>query len=341
MINNKQKIKDALVSLNNLNGDKILFIVNSQNKIIGSLTDGDIRRGFINGFKLEDFVGCISNKNPLTINKNEYKLEDIKKIMLQKIKTLPVVENNEIINIIDLSILKSYLPIDVVIMAGGKGSRLKPLTNNIPKPLLKVADKAIIDHVIERLTLFGIDDFWISVNYLKEQIINYLGSGKNKHLNFNFVSEDSEMGTIGSVSTIQNFKHEYVIIMNSDVLTNLDYEDFLNDFINQNAEMSVVTIPYRVNIPYGIIESKKRLINNLVEKPTYTYYSNAGIYLLKKEVLKNIPLNTFFNATDLIELLIKNNNKVISYPFSGYWLDIGKPSDYEKSQKDIYKIDFK
>ena len=228
-----------------------------------------------------------------------------------------------------------------VIMAGGKGTRLRPITFSIPKPLLPVGDKTIMGHNIDRLTEFGIDDFWFSVNYLGEKIQDFFGSGKQKNISISYVWENTPLGTIGAISKIDDLKHEDVLVTNSDILTNLDYEQFYLDFKNSKADLSIASIPYNVNVPYAVLEKDDNgLIKSFKEKPTYTYYSNAGIYLMKKSVLSLIPKNSFFNATDLIDLLITKNKKVVSFSVDGYWLDIGKHDDYKKAQIDIKKIKF-
>jgi NDP-sugar pyrophosphorylase family protein len=245
-----------------------------------------------------------------------------------------------IVNVLNFREMESYLPIDAVVMAGGLGSRLKPLTDTIPKPLLKIGGKAIIDYNIDRLRKFGVDDFWISVRYLGEQIENHFGDGSSRNVAIDYVHETEPLGTIGAVSTIKNFKHDYVLVTNSDILTNLDYEDFFMDFIEKDADMSVVTIPYDVDIPYAVMETEDNRVLSFKEKPTYTYFSNGGIYLIKREVLDRIPENEFFNSTDLMENLIAENLKLISYPTRQYWLDIGKPNDFEKAQEDVKRIKF-
>jgi NDP-sugar pyrophosphorylase family protein len=225
-------------------------------------------------------------------------------------------------------------------MAGGKGQRLLPMTENIPKPLLKVGGKPILEHNFDRLVTYGINDFWISVNYLGEQIESYFGNGSSKNVNISYVKESESLGTVGAVSLINDFKHEYVLIANSDLLTNIDYEHFFLDFLSQDADMAVVTIPYQVNIPYAVLETNEGRVLNFKEKPTFTYYSNGGVYLFKRQIIDLIPKNSFFNATDLMEKLIKENYKVISIPFAGYWLDIGKHDDFEKAQNDIKNVSF-
>ena len=230
--------------------------------------------------------------------------------------------------------------IDAVVMAGGLGIRLKPLTDNTPKPLLKVGEKTIIDYNIDGLIKYGINNFWISINYLGNQIKEHFGNGNSRNVKIEYVDEDFPLGTIGAVRKINDFKHDYVMVTNSDILTNLNYEDFFKDFIEKDADMSVVTIPYDVKIPYAVMETEKDNVLSFIEKPTYTYYSNGGIYLIKKSILKNIPENTLFNSTDLMELLLEKKLKLISYPMHNYWLDIGKPNDYLKAQNDIKHIKF-
>lgn len=333
-------IKNALEILNKLGSDAILFIVKEDGVLIGSLTDGDVRRGLLNGYLLTDSVDKFIQTNPKFITKGEYDIEQIVFFREKGYKIIPVLDKKGIIvNIINFRYIKSYLPVDTVIMAGGRGERLRPLTDNLPKPLLKVGDKPIIQHNLDRLSLFGINNFWITLRYLGSHIEKQFQNYKEE-TTINFIYENEPLGTIGAVSQINNFTHDYLIITNSDILTNIDYEHFFIDFINKNADFSVVTIPYTVEVPYAVLETENENIVNFREKPTYTYYSNGGIYLMKKNVIRYIPDYTFFNATDLMEKLISIGKKVISYPLPGYWLDIGRHEDYEKAQRDINMINF-
>ncbi len=334
-------VKQALELLNKLAPDPILFVVDQDDRLLGSLTDGDIRRGLLNDFTIASKIDDIIQPNPRFIRKGENDIQKIIAYREQLFIVLPVVdENMRVVNVINFRTIKSYLPIDAVIMAGGRGQRLKPLTDSTPKPLLKVGDKPIIEHNIDRLASYGIDDFWVSVKYLGEQIEHYFGNGHQKNIKIEYVWESESLGTIGAVSKIKNFEHDYVLVTNSDLLTTIDYENFFLDFIKNEADFAVLTIPYQVNIPYAVLETIDGKIKSLKEKPTYTYYSNGGIYLMKKKVLKRIPRNTFYNATDLIESLIESDFKVISFPFSGYWLDVGKHEDFEKAHIDIHNIKF-
>jgi dTDP-glucose pyrophosphorylase len=334
-------VKQALSVLNELSQDAILFVVDENDKLIGSLTDGDVRRGLLNNFNVDSLIDDIIQPNPRYIRKSEYDIEKIIQYREEDFKVIPVLDENDIVvNVINFRHLKSYLPIDAVIMAGGRGQRLKPLTDKTPKPMLKVGGVPIIEHNINRLAMFGIDDFWISVKYLGEQIENYFGNGSEKNIQIEYIWENESLGTIGAISKINNFKHDYVLVTNSDLLTNIDYEQFFLEFIKQKADLAVLTIPYQVRIPYAVMETNKEQVISLKEKPTYTYFSNGGIYLIKKEILSFIPKNTFYNATDLIEELIRKNKKVTTFPFSGYWLDVGNPEDLDKANIDINKIKF-
>jgi NDP-sugar pyrophosphorylase family protein len=270
-------------------------------------------------------------------NDNE-RVESFHKIKQRGVKVIPILDEElRLVGIIDTTKQKSMLPIDAVLMAGGKGERLRPLTDNIPKPLLKVGDKTIIDHNIDRLLSYGIQHITVTVNYLKEQIEEHFSKPRNG-VKINTVREPKFLGTIGSVKFVNKLHNETILVMNSDLFTNINYEDFYLDFVKSGADMSVAAIPYSVSIPYGILEIEKDSIKALAEKPTYNYYANAGIYLIKKEMLALIPDNNYFDATDLIELLISRGLKVVRFPITGYWIDIGKNEDYKKANELVRHI---
>lgn len=334
-------IKEALAQLDKLAEDALLFVVNKEGELIGSITDGDVRRGLIKGVSLDAAVIEVAQKNPKYIRKNETDIQKLIDFRNKKLKVIPILndQNNQIVDVINFRLKKSLLPIDTVIMAGGKGMRLRPLTDTVPKPLLVVGEKPIIEHTIDRLAYYGIENIWISVNYLSEQLEDFVRD-KPMDLEIEFVKESFPMGTIGSVSLIDNFKNDYVLICNSDLLTNLDYEVFFMDFLDFNADLSVVSIPYNVEVPYAVLEVENGILADFKEKPTYTYFSNGGIYLMKREILDFIPKNTDFSATDLMNKLIEKGLKVRAYPHHGYWLDIGKHDDFQRAQQDVKLFNF-
>ena len=325
-------IKEALVSLNNIAHDVLtLFVVDESDRMVGTLSDGDIRRGLISGAQLLDEVSSIMHRDFKFIKKSEYNVSMLRNFRDSKILYIPILdENSYIVDIVNLQKYKSQLPIDAVLMAGGKGERLRPLTEKTPKPLLLVGDKCIIDHNVDRLISYGIDHINVTVNYLGEQITEHYANPRNG-VQIRTFREPKFLGTIGSIKFVDTFCNDTVLVMNSDLFTNIDYEDFFLHFQSHEAEMSVAAVPYNVSIPYGILDLDGINIKGLQEKPKYNYYANAGIYLIKKKALEEIPDNEFFNATDLIDKLISKKKKVIRYPLNGSWLDIGTPTEYQKA----------
>ena len=333
-------LSQALTNLDELINEKVLFVVDKENKLLGSITDGDIRRSLLKNNSINKTIESVYEPSPKFFYENSIDLKKLIELRKEAIHVFPIVDQQKrIVDIFNYSLYKSYLPVDTIIMAGGRGSRLAPLTNSRPKPLLEIGGKAIIEYNMDRIISYGVKNFWLSVNYLKEQIKSHFKNGKDQ-INIGYIEEEQPMGTIGSLTMMTNFEHEHLLITNSDILTNLDYEDFYLDFIENDADIAMVTIPYETVIPYGVVECKNNKVLGIQEKPTYTHYSNAGIYLIKKKWINNIPKNQFYNATDLIEQVIQDNGNVISYPFSGYWLDVGKPKDLNRAKNEINSIKF-
>jgi len=332
-------IKDALIKFNELASDAILFVVDNNRSLIGSVTDGDVRRGLIKGFTVENKIDEVLNRSPEIFRKDDFDIDRLIELRENQFTIVPVVDfENRVVDLINFREKKSYLPLDVVIMAGGRGQRLLPLTESIPKPLLCVGEKPIIEHNIDRLAKYGVRDFWISINYLGDQIESYLNNGHEKDISIKYIRENMPMGTIGAISLVSDFMHEYILVTNSDILTTINYEKFFTDFLRQNADMSIVGIPYDVSIPYAVLDTDGREVKSFTEKPTYTYYSNGGVYLIRKCLLDYIPDKEFYNATDLISKLIQLKFKVVSYPLTEYWLDIGNHNDYSKAKSDINNL---
>lgn len=327
-------LNDALIALNKLSDDILtLFVVDEQFRIVGSLTDGDVRRGLIEGKSLHDPVSIAMNRRFHSLHHHKITISVIKELKTKKIEMLPCLDDEgHIVKIYDLQNQKSILPIDAVLMAGGKGLRLRPLTDTTPKPLLKVGDKPIIDYNIDHLLEYGINHISVTVNYLKEQIENHIANTR-KSSSIQCVREPRFLGTIGSVKFVEHYYNDTVLVMNSDLFTNINYEDFFIHFSENDADMSVAAVPYSVSVPYGIFELEGRNIKGIKEKPIYNYYANAGIYLVKRELFDLIPENEYFDATDFMNLLISKDLKVIRYPITGYWLDIGKFEDFNKAQE--------
>ena len=336
-------VKQALEKLSDFTtkSDLTLFVLDKANKIAGTLTDGDIRRGLLAGKDINQQVTSFMNPNFKFLKKGNFVWNEVEEIKKLDIGLIPMLDDdNRILKIIDLTKKKSLLPLDAVIIAGGVGQRLRPLTNEIPKPMLPVGDRPIIERNVDRLVTYGIENVFISVNYLADKIENHFGDGKAKDANISYIHEKEALGTIGSLSLIENHEHSTLLVMNSDLLTNIDFEDFYKEFVTKDADMAVASVPYNVSVPYAVMEIHNDRIISLQEKPSYTFQSNAGIYLIKKEIADLIPKNSFYNATDLMEQVIRLNKKLIYYPLLCYWLDIGSHIDYAKAQEDIKHINF-
>lgn len=340
-ISPRATVHDALIQINQLEKSMILFVVDEHAHLIGTLTDGDIRRALVDNSSFERLVEDIMKRDFRYISSDDDSIYDLSKFKSEGIMLVPLIDRErKILDVINLQTQRSRLPLNAVIMAGGEGKRLLPLTEKTPKPLLKIGGKHIIQYNMEHLARYGVKKITISVCYLADQIKDAFGDGSHLDLEVNYVKEKEPLGTIGALSLCNNFSSETLLIMNSDLLTNFDVEDFYREFVNQSAAMAMATIPYKVKIPYGVLETKDDKIINFKEKPNYVYQSNAGIYLLKKDYISLIPKGKTFNATDMMETLIKSGKKVITYPLRSYWLDIGRPEEFAKAEEDILHIHF-
>ena len=333
LLNHNATILEALGALNGLSNAGLTLFVQDENKhVIGALTDGDIRRYLLNGGNLQDDVLKAVKVDfcSIRVETNDF-VKTCNKYRQSKIRVVPIIDKNgKLVDIIDFDKQTSILPIDAVIMAGGKGERLRPLTEKTPKPLLSVGDKAIIDHNVDRLIQYGVEHISVTTNYLAEQLETHYAQPRNE-VQIQCVREPKFLGTMGAVRLVKEFHNDVVLVMNSDLFTDIDFEDMYLHFVDNNADMSIAAVPYTVSIPYGICDLDGRDVKGIVEKPTYNYYANAGIYLLRREVLNKIPEGEFFNATDMIDLLVNNHNRVIRYPLKGTWIDIGSMSEYQKA----------
>lgn len=337
-----KSVRDALIQLDKCALDAILFVIDKNNTLIGSLTDGDLRRGFIKGLGFGNSILDFIQVNPSYITKGEFVIDKLEEYKQKYFKIIPILNaDKQIVDILSFREQITILPVDAIIMAGGKGERLRPLTDNTPKPLLKVGDKPIIEYNIDRLKQVGIKNITLSINYLGDQLVETFEDGQAKDMNIQYVREDKPLGTIGSILLVKEFKHDDIIVMNSDLLTNIDFKDFYKSFKESKADMAVASTSYSVDVPYAVLEANRdNEVVSLKEKPRYTYYSNAGIYFIKKNILQMIPKDQYYDITDLMERVLEMNLKLITYPINGYWLDIGNYDDYKKAQEDIKHIRF-
>ena len=333
LINQNRSLLDALNQINNLKiGPLVLFVTDDNGHMVGTLTDGDARRALVAGAKVTDKASVVMRRDFRCLRKGiNDDVANLREQRQKKMRLVPILdENNSILEIIDLERYITCLPLDAVLMAGGKGERLRPLTENTPKPLLKVGDKAIIDHNIDRLINYGVKHISVTVNYLGEQLEEHFIEPR-EGIQVQTVREPKYLGTIGSIRFVPEFYNDTILVMNSDLFTNINYEDFYLHFKEHDADMSVAAVPYDVDIPLGILELDGRNITGLMEKPHFGYYANAGIYLIKQSSLDFIPEDKMFHSTDLVEALIAAGRKVVRFPIGGTWIDIGTPQEYRRA----------
>lgn len=326
---------DAIRRINEIHSEPlVLFVVDTEKRMQGTLTDGDVRRALIKGIGVDAPISEAMHRNFNFLRRGVNDgVEDIHRQRDLKMRLVPILDgDNHICEIINLEHYYTKLPIDAVLMAGGKGERLRPLTEKTPKPLIKVGDKCIIDYNIDSLLSYGLNHISVTINYLGEQLEEHFRCPRDG-VKIHIVREPKYLGTIGSIKFVETFHNDTVLVMNSDLFTNIDYEDFFLHFLQHDADMSVAAVPYVVKVPYGIFNLDGRYIKGVTEKPTYSYYANAGIYLIKKRCLNLIPDNQFFNATDFMDTLINQGCKVIRYPISGFWIDIGQHEELVRAKE--------
>jgi len=341
LIHKNKNLVEGLQRLNELRNLSrlILFVVDDNEKVIGSVTDGDIRRSIIAEQNLQKTLGEIANPDFKRLyQKDTY--QSFEKYRKSDIKILPILnQEGKMVDLIDLEYTKAQLPLEAVIMAGGRGKRLSPLTDIVPKPMLRLGDKPIIEHNIDRLISFGIKKIYISVKYLGEQIVNYLGDGSQKGISIEYVWEDEPLGTAGALALINNLSTEHILLMNSDLFTNVNFESLYLKLTNERADMAVASTEYKVDIPYAVFETEEGRVTNFKEKPSFIYHSNAGIYILKRSLIAKIEKGKYCDITDVMEQLVTEGGKLVYDPIIGYWIDIGKTVDYEHAQEFIKHLD--
>ena len=341
LIHKNKNLVEGLQRLNELRNLSrlILFVVDDNEKVIGSVTDGDIRRSIIAEQNLQKTLGEIANPDFKRLyQKDTY--QSFEKYRKSDIKILPILnQEGKMVDLIDLEYTKARLPLEAVIMAGGRGKRLSPLTDTVPKPMLRLGDKPIIEHNIDRLISFGIKKIYISVKYLGQQIVDYLGDGSQKGIAIEYVWEDEPLGTAGALALINDLSTEHILLMNSDLFTNVNFESLYLKLTNERADMAVASTEYKVDIPYAVFETQEGRVTNFREKPSFIYHSNAGIYILKRSLIAKIEKGKYCDITDVMEQLVTEGGKLVYDPIIGYWIDIGKTVDYEHAQEFIKHLD--
>lgn len=323
-------------ALRHMNAEAAL-IVDSDGRLAGILTDGDIRRSLLRGCDLRTPVRDVMSRNPMKIS-DGLSHDEIVSIMLErKIRHLPVVDEDG--RPVALELLKNQYDASViaqaVLMAGGKGMRLRPLTEDTPKPLLKVDGTAIIDNVINGLKAHGIGDVVISVNYLGQKIKDHVSASAND-ISVGFVDEEKELGTAGALSLLDPRPKSTFLVMNADLLTQVDFNAFLRFHRESGNDMSVCVRKIKEKIPFGVVSiDSDSKISTITEKPDYECIVNAGIYMLEPHIIDLIPKNTFFDMVSLIKAALKSGSKVAAFPIYEYWRDIGRHQEMQAASNEL------
>lgn len=324
-------IRSALEALNILSGDSMtLFAVDAGGRLVGTLTDGDIRRALIAGHGLDEAAGDIAFRDYTGLGAGASPAERYKvvaKARKRMLNLLPVLSDGVLTDVVDLRKLKAAVPVDAVLMAGGRGERLRPMTLTKPKPLLEIGGKPIIDYNVESLLRHGVSDIYVTVNYMKEQIEEHFIDPRWKG-QVRCVPEPMRLGTMGSVALIDSFSHDQVLVMNSDLLTNIDFERLWQHHVASEASLTMSTVPYSVAVPFAILKTDGDRVTGLEEKPTFNHFANAGVYMMERSVAESIPKGEYLDAPDLVAQLIGDGHKVSHFPIEGTWIDIGSPDDF-------------
>ncbi|WP_428026083.1 nucleotidyltransferase family protein [Arcobacter sp.] len=320
---------------------QLAIVVDENKKLLGTISDGDIRRALLNNVSLNEAVKNIYSKNPTVASINNSKEEIINICRTRKLHQIPIIDNNG--NLIGLEILdelisKENKPNKVVLMVGGLGTRLRPLTENTPKPMLKVGDKPILQTIVEKFAEYGYINIIMCVNYKSHIIQDYFGNGNNFGVNIEYIFEEQRMGTAGALSLLQEKPTEPFFVMNGDLLTNVNFEHLHDYHISNNSIGTMCVREYDFQVPYGVVNIKNSKILSIEEKPVHKFFVSAGIYMFSPEVLANIPQNQFYDMPTLFENLISENKNTISFPLREYWLDIGRMEEYQKANKEYNEV---
>ena len=332
-------IKVAIERLNKV-GMKIALVLDDNYRLLGTISDGDFRRGILSGLSLEDTVEKIMNKNPRTVSEGAGRLEILKVMTDTKILQIPIIdENNFVIGLHlwnDISFQTRYSNI-MVIMAGGKGSRLHPQTKNCPKPMLLVAGVPILEHIIKRAQSQGFTHFIIAINYLGEIIEKYFKDGKKFGVKIEYLHEDVPLGTGGALSLLSSKPERAFIVTNGDVIADINYSDFLEYHTAQNAAATVAVHTHEFQIPYGVVQIKGLEVESYEEKPIVSSLINAGVYALEPDVLDYIKQPIYRDMPEILDISRHLKKKVVVYPLYESWIDVGRPIDLEIANKNKFR----
>ncbi len=321
----------------------IALVVDGDGRLIETVSDGDIRRAILAGYPLTKPVSELATLAgrpsivPFVAPASTSRAALLELMARTKLLQIPLVDAEG--RVVDLALLKQLSleperPIEAVIMAGGFGKRLRPLTEDVPKPMLPVGGRPLLEITLEQLRLAGIRSVTVTTHYLPEKITGHFGDGSRFGVDIRYVQESKPMGTAGALSLLERAE-EPMLVVNGDVLTDLDYRAMRQFHAENRAAATVAVAPHEIQIPYGVVEHDGSVVTGISEKPVIRHFVNAGIYLIEPRATKLVPRDAVFNMTDLVERLVRAGERVVVFPVREYWVDVGQHADYQRVQQDI------
>lgn len=323
-------------------GRQIILIVDGDRRLMGTFTDGDLRRALLKGATLEDPVRGFYNPHPTSTPATGGRSQAVALMREKGIDQIPLVDDQgRVVGIESINPARVGIKIDypVVIMAGGRGKRLYPITETIPKALVSVGDKPILEHILERMIAQGFQNFTFAINYMGEMIEDYFGDGSRWNVRIDYLREPKRLGTAGALSLLESRPTTPFIVTNCDVLTTTSFQDMLEYHLNHGATATVGVREFSYQVPFGVIDLAGTQLQRISEKPEHTWLINAGIYVLDSLAIEVIPKGEFFDMTDLLSALIKKSAPISTYMIRRYWIDIGAPQDLDQARQQIHGAD--
>ncbi len=332
----ENNIKIALEVIDK-SGRGIALILDDDQRLIGTVTDGDIRRAILKGLSLDEPVNSIMNSNYVFVTRNYSRTLATTIFQNRGISQLPVLDDD--MRVIDVIFYHEFFEERAkenwaIIMAGGLGTRLHPLTQEVPKPMLKVGAKPIIETIIEQLKSYGYKNIVLCLNYKADIIKNYFQDGANFGVNIKYVSERKRLGTAGAIRLAREYIDKPFFVLNGDILTKLNFDQFMQFHIKSGNNITIGTKQYEIQIPYGVVNLKDEKVTDLTEKPSLSYFISGGMYCLDPGAIDRIPEDEYFDITQLISGYLDKDEKVGSFPITEYWMDIGQIEDYNQANVD-------
>lgn len=341
LIKPDQPIRDALQLIDS-ESLRIALVVDDELRLLGVVTDGDVRRGLLKNLSITSPVNMVMNTKPLTAKLGTARKELVKFMEKEQLLAIPLMEDGKVAGLETLQRVGQYSKYQnpVFLMAGGFGTRLRPLTDNCPKPLLKVGDKPILEIVLNSFIKAGFVNFYISTHYLPEMIREHFGDGSKWNVKISYVYEELPLGTGGALGLLPADTPDLpLILINGDVLTNVDFERVLEFHNKHQAAATMCVRDYEYQVPFGVINGDGNKIISMVEKPVQRFFVNAGIYVISPEIRYSVQKNTRIDMPTLLEQFIAQNHNVMMFPIHEYWLDIGRIEDYNRAQIDIMNLE--